>query len=146
MSSFSPFPSPKKRRCWRVLFQIPKNGLKHRKQKYVKTRREAEIAKSELTMLEEACRLGMASEYQAQTWVQKDYLSEEEAESIFPHYAELIVSKKAMGLTVTDYDIIKNAYEEKSRFKTSTYCPSLSTAPAPLPPTVVITASVLKAE
>ena len=107
MPTVSPF---KPRNTWRIDYTITLFNKKKRKTKYAKTRAEANALSSQLSRIEEGTRTGLATQRDIETWIGRNWLSDEEAQQAFIGYSESAQRAQLVRTSQTDYQRILAAY------------------------------------
>ena len=112
MASVHKFPA---RECWRVSYRIKVDGESRKKAKYAKTKSDGNLLRSQAERLEAATRSGLVKDMEIEEWIDRRWLTPEEAEAIFSGFSETAARKKKVAAQfVTDYDKILEAYEQYS--------------------------------
>ena len=107
MPTISPF---KQRNCWRIDYTVNLYQRKRRKTKYAKTRAEANMLSTQLSRVEEGTRTGIATQRDIEEWINRKWLSDEEAQQAFIGYAESAQRARLVSNSQTDYERILLAY------------------------------------
>ena len=100
------------RRCWRINYSLTLRNKKIRRAKYAKTKPEANALATQLGRIEQASRTGMATQQEIEEWVNRGWLTEDQAETAFLGYAESTSRKRKPDLQPADYKRILDAYSE----------------------------------
>jgi site-specific recombinase XerD len=113
MATFTAFPS---RKCYRVRYTLTLDTIKKRRAKYAPIKSEAQTLAQRLTHLEQATRTGIASHPDIEDWIQRGWITADEADRAFVGYSE--TPSRTRGALDTDYDNLLRAYEEYSERNT----------------------------
>ena len=100
------------RNCWRIRYTITLRDKKARRALYAKVRAEANTLETQLSLVEQHTRTGVATQQQIEEWIERGWLTQEQAEIAFAGYAESADRKRLQQPQDTDYGAIHDAYEE----------------------------------
>ena len=114
MASITPYPRKKRRERWRVSYTVTFGRQKVRRQKYAKLRTDAELLYARFVDLERASHQGYAPEEEIEKWIGNQWITEEEAKTIFRYYDALLKQKKIVEPQETDYQKIYTEFYEWS--------------------------------
>ena len=109
MAGLSRFPA---RNCWRVYYTLYLRDKRVRKNKYPKTQAEGQVLLRRIEELEAATRNGIAKLEAIREWIDRKWITEEEAASSFEGFAETEERVRAKRAEQTDYDALRDAYVE----------------------------------
>ena len=113
MATVTPFPP---RNCYRVRYTLTLNGTKKRRAKYAPTKGHAQTLAQRLGHLEQATRAGIASYSDIEDWIQRGWISPEEAATTFVGYATKL--SQSSSTYDTGYARILQVYAEYSERNT----------------------------
>ena len=100
------------RKGWRVSYYVRLKDRSVKKAKYARAKSEANLLKRKLERVESASRTALASDGEIEDWIQRKWITEEEAEAVFTGYAETAARKRRANPCATDYKQILRAYEQ----------------------------------
>ena len=104
------------RDSWRVDYFLYLTDRKVRRTQYTKLKAEARILSSQLEQLEQATKRQYAPRPQVESWVEKGWISEEQAAQLFAGYDEVVEQRRRteQGAREADFEKVLSAYEEYS--------------------------------
>ena len=104
----------KKRKCWRVNFTLKVGERRIRKTKYFSSNEQARLSLTMIGGLEVATKTRVANRTDIEDWIQRTWLSVDEAGEIFEGYSETENRLRKVQFETTDYDSILRSYENSS--------------------------------
>ena len=111
----------KHRSCWRIKWRI--RGRIH--QAYRKDEGDANRLVARLFMLEDSAKAGIARQSEIQDWIERGWISADEAVIAFPGWAETGAQRRQASST--DYDAILEEYEERAIDRSKAHDPTRKT-------------------
>ncbi len=102
----------KARNTWRISYYVKLNGKLVLKAKYAKVKWDANLLKRQIERLEDATKMGIATDTEIAAWIDKGWIKQEETEQAFSGYAETANRKYRKDVHDADFEQILNAYEQ----------------------------------
>jgi integrase len=100
------------RKCWRIEYTLYLRQRKVRRARYSKDRAVAGLLLSQAQRVEEATHTGLSTQKEIEEWVERGWLSPEQANLAFSGFAEATDRKRLLNPEATDYERILAAYEQ----------------------------------
>ena len=115
MAFIVPHPSEENQQRWKIRYILTVGSQKLRRDKYEKKKTDAELLKSRLVGLENATKIGYASERDIKTWEEKGWITEEESVKYFQDYGDLKSRREEFNTEDTDLERVFEVIDEKLR-------------------------------
>ena len=100
------------RDSWRIQYTLRLRGRSKRKSKYASTRVDAQLLARQLENLEDATRTGIARMPDIEAWIERGWLTPQEAAVGFPGFAESARRTRTGKAAAVDFKAIVQAYED----------------------------------